>query len=264
MLNSRLAEEHPINDFCNSITTLLYFNTLLPYRNVAWKMDLQNLYKLCVEDTRAYLKGLDSQEENCFELLRLALMEDNSLAFTFIYRVYQKQVKRWVYYHSSYSYTDENADYFVSTAFTKFYFATRGNKFSKISSLAGALAYLKACVHTSISEYIRKRRAIMVPIESVSSISKAVNFDRNLHLTAIWKRIETLLVDEEDRLLAYMTFIQGMKPADIVKSDKMTYLDTRAVSVALQRIRRILRKDLELRNLLGSSVDKNDSGNQDD
>jgi hypothetical protein len=60
-----------------------------------------------------------------------------------------------------------------------------------------------------------------------------------------------LLPDEQDRLLADCTFIQRLKPAQIALMYPKHWDKVRDISVALQRIRRILRNDVELRQQAG-------------
>ena len=49
-------------------------------------------------------------------------------AFTYVYRIYEPQVIRWVYNHSQFEQTAEHADYFAGSAMSNFYFAVRGLK----------------------------------------------------------------------------------------------------------------------------------------
>lgn len=249
----------PLSNLCNSYLMFLYLGTLSNYRNLDCTMDLQELYERCAEDTALYRSQRQAQTEHCFELMRQALMEDDSSAFTYLYRVYAPQVRRWVFRHPAYASTDEPAEYFVSNAFTKFYFASRHENFDKFANVASALAYLKACVHSSILQYVRQRPPATVPLENVPAPAKTMSLDRELQRATIWERINALLPDETDRRLAHLTFSQGLKPAAIVEANLTEFSNARSVSVALQRIRRRLRKDPQLRALIGASARRESS-----
>ncbi|MFN8568034.1 MAG: hypothetical protein U0Z44_11075 [Kouleothrix sp.] len=61
-----------------------------------------------------------------------------------------------------------------------------------------------------------------------------------------------MLPDPRDRLLAHCAFAQGLRPREIVQAYRRArWNNERAVSIDLYRIRRMLRGDAELRQLLG-------------
>ena len=220
-------------------------------------MDIQTLAERCIEDTKNYIRNMAQTAVSCFELMRLALQENNNAALTAIYRNYRQLIRSWVMIHPGFGISQESPEYFTLDAFANFYFAVRGEKFSNFANLARLLSFLKACVHSSIMMYLRKQRIPIVPLPDDENTVEVQDFDQNLNELAIWERICYLLPAEDDQNLAHLAFVQELKASDIANAFPKAYVDARAVSVALQRIRYALRNDAKLRELLGAKP-KND------
>jgi hypothetical protein len=193
-----------------------------------------------------------SDPQYCFELLRRALVDAASDALTHVYRIYEPLVLSWVHKHERFIQTGEEASYFASMALKNFYFALRGTKFANFQFLPQILRYLKRCVHSAIEQYLRDQQPVPdAPLENVEQVGEATPLESGLEAQELWSYILKLLPPPEDQLLARLTFVLGMKPAEIVKLHPSVWRDERQVSVALQRIRRKLRGDDTLRDLAG-------------
>lgn len=214
-------------------------------------LTIDDLGERCIEDTQNFFRHLPHEVQHCFELLRRALAERQAEAFTRVYQIYLPQVLGWAIHHPRFSQTNESADYFANLALSKFYFALSGEGFNRFSLLSEVLAYLKVCVHTAIAQHLRKRDAEVLTIMADAHGNRDQVLERDLNAAQIWARICVLLPDEADRLLADFVFRQDLKPAEIARAYSQHWAHPREVSVALQRIRRTLRRDPELRGWLG-------------
>src|SRR5690242_5985505 len=105
-------------------------------------LSLDELTRRCASETEKFNHREPSDSRFCFDLLRRALADDLSEAFTRVYQIYERQVLVWVHSHSGFVRSGESADYFVSAAWSTFYFALRGPKFAGFPSLPQVLAYL--------------------------------------------------------------------------------------------------------------------------
>lgn len=208
----------------------------------------------CDEETRKFSQHQLNDPRYCFELLRRALAEEAHEAFTWVYRIYEKQVLKWVYQHQGFEQTNENADYFANLALSQFYFALRGPKFERFPSLAKVLTYLKVCVHSAIVQYLRDQQpAETLPLEDADHFPDHRPLEVHLPPSELWAQICRCLPDGADQQLARYVFIQGLKPRQIVEYDPARWPEERQVSVALYRIRRILREDDQLRQWLSGN-----------
>lgn len=218
----------------------------------ATRMPLDELAQRCAKETERFNRHQANDPQFCFELLRRALAEGVPEAFTHVYRVYERQALSWVYGHSGFAQTGESADYFARSALSTFYFALRGAKFAQFTSLPKVLAYLKLCVHTAIMQYLRDQRpALTTQLDAVGDLAHTPDLAHRADAAELWAHICRLLPDPRDRLLARCVFLLDLKPRQIVAAHPAEWSSEREVSVALYRIRRMLRGDEELRRRAG-------------
>ncbi len=158
----------------------------------------------------------------------------------------------WVHNHSRFAQAYESADFFAHAALSAFYFALRGPKFGQFSTLPQVLSYLKLCVHTAISQHLRDHvYAATIPLQTASDVGDLPHLEAGVEAAELWTHICRLLPDERDRILARCAFVQDLKPRQIVQAYPSYWTHEREVSVALYRIRRLLRNDPELQRLSG-------------
>jgi hypothetical protein len=221
----------------------------------AARLSLDDLAQRCADETDKFTRREENDTQFCFELLRRALVDGVAEAFTRAYQIYERQVIVWVYSHSRFDQTGESADYFARIALSNFYFGVRGPKFAQFPSLPQALQYLKTCAHNAIMQYLRDQRPDRTaPLDSLSEAAHQPDLDMEMSADEIWKRVCAVLPDERDRRLARYAFFQNMKPRQIVEAHAQEWPSERDVSVALFRIRRVLRNDAELRRMLGREI----------
>lgn len=219
-------------------------------------LSIDELAQRCATETEKYGRREPSDEQFCFELLRRALADGLSDAFTRVYQIYERRVLAWVLCHSRFAQTGESADYFAIAAWGAFYAYLRGARFAGFSSLAQTLAYLKLCVHTAIIQYLRDQRPpagfpAIVPLDETPGAAQTPDLGAGLDAAAAWARVTRVLHDERDRLLAHCLFVDGLRPRQIVAAYPGSWRDEREVSVEAYRIRRLLRRDPQLRELFG-------------
>src|SRR5215211_4112119 len=161
-------------------------------------LSIDDLARLCAAETSKFNRRQPSDAQFCFELLRRALAEGVSEAFTHIYRIYERQVRIWVHSHTRFVQTGESDEYFMSAAWSTFYFALRGQKFAGFPSLPQVLAYLKVCVHTAIMLYLRDQQpAAALPLDKQANLAAAEQ-PEPFETTQLTERIAQLIVDPAD------------------------------------------------------------------
>lgn len=209
------------------------------------------LARRCAEETEKFYRQLLSDPQYCLELLRRALADELSEALTHAYRIYERQVLRWVHAHSRFVETNESAEFFAHAALSNFYFALRGERFKRFPSLQHVLAYLKTCVHTAIAQYLRDQRpGQTVPLSQAQELGFEPRLDQ-VSADELWAHICRLLPDPADQLLARYTFLLNMKPRHIVRLPGQRWQSEREITLQVYQIRRLLRRDPMLRGLFG-------------
>jgi hypothetical protein len=90
-----------------------------------------------------------------------------------------------------------------------------------------------------------------VSIETTGPLAETPDLGTRAEAAELWAYICDLLPDERDRLLARYAFVLDLKPRQIVELYPARWAGEREVTVALYRIRRLLRADAELRQRMG-------------
>lgn len=214
------------------------------------RLSTADLAQRCNEETARYTRHEAHDPQFCFELLRRALAEHDTDAFEAVYHAYERRVTGWVLYHGAFHATHEDAEFFVGAAFRAFYFALSGEKFSHFSTLAAILEYLKVCVHTSIVQYLRDISIDTDPLPPDHTPDDAPSPTSGLVAREVWERMYKLLPNERDRLLARCKFVEDLRPREMILAYPAIWNSEREITVALYRIRRILRADMQLQELL--------------
>lgn len=218
------------------------------------------LEQRCREETSNYLKHVTHDERYCFELFRRALEKKDQDAFTAIYKTYEPLVRKWVRSHQLRDQVDETDLFFVSDSFTNFWKSFNNpnypDKFKNFSRVAALLNYLNSCVYSCITEYWKsnylEEQLVSLEDELDRIRPMKLHLDGAINSQQLWDYITQLLPNEQLRDLALAVFILEYKPADIAKMGG--WKDARDVSIALQRIKRILRRDATLRQLLEANL----------
>lgn len=204
----------------------------------------------CQQHIQKYRHRLDHDLSYCFELFRRAFAERSEEAYTLLYQTYLNLIYHWVYRHPYFPSLDMPADYYVADCMGHFFLTMRGN-FERFQSVPAILRYWQKCVNTILLNEARKKQVSAVPIENIEAYPDDDRVDDRLIQTTIWQRVESLLPENKDRLLAHLVFVQGLKPKQIVEYHSAIWQETNDVRVDRQRITRCLVGDPTLRQLLG-------------
>lgn len=216
------------------------------------ELPVDALARRCAEETEKYARRDGSDARFCFELLRRAFGQGSGEAFARVYAIYERRVLAWVHQHPRFARSGEEAEFFAGWAFHSCHNALRGEKFARFPSLGHVLAYLKLCVHTSIVQHLRgQARLASVPLDSVPEPVTTPDAGEGVDAAELWAHISRQLPDPRDRLLAHCFLVQDLKPRQIVAAFPGQWRDVREVTVAVYRIRQLLRRDPELRGRAG-------------
>jgi hypothetical protein len=112
-------------------------------------------------------------------------------------------------------------------------------------NLKRALGYLNDCLDSVVIHDRRKNKKYRPENPKIPSPSQDLDVD----VEDLWLRLCRQLASRQDRRLAYSCFVLEMKVAEIAARYSQFWTSPRDVSVALQRIRRKLRKDPYFRDL---------------
>lgn len=218
-------------------------------------IDTDQIALRCQNENRQFARMGTSDPRYCFELFRRALAVQQNDALAHVRSVYHFQLLSWAHHHPYSAQLDEELEYFCEIAFENFYFNLSGDRFAGFTNLPAVLGYLRACIFTAISQYLRSQRTHpTLPLDDLVETLDVPDSSESVGAEALWQHICTLLPQPADQQLAYCRFVLAMKPQEIIQHYPGEWESEREVSVDLQRIRRTLRRDTTLRTWLGEDT----------
>jgi hypothetical protein len=214
-----------------------------------FQYSVEQVAQQCVEENRLFERVGKSNPDYCFELFRRALQEKSDEALSYIRAIYFPKIHKWIRDYWLFEQTREDIEYFCQEAFMNFYFAAIGPRFSKFKALGQLINYLKVCVFSAVKQYLRDQKpAALMPEDIDLPATDAALHE--LRAEVLWRYICTLLPDETERLLAWLSFVLEMKPREIAPNYPQLWKDEHQVSRMLYTIRKHLYQDRLLRNWL--------------
>jgi RNA polymerase sigma factor (sigma-70 family) len=186
-------------------------------------LSINELARCCSEETNKFLKQNASNDRYCLELFRRAIVKRDDDAWSCLYQQYAPLVLTWVTQHQSAAPVlgQDGSGPLVNAAFAKFSQALTPAKMANFDSLAAVLKYLKMCVHSVVADEVRSRqsRQYEETLELIehepASDDPADDVVSNISAQSLWQVIQEELNGEDERVLIYLAYIQGMKPGEI-------------------------------------------------
>lgn len=224
---------------------------------------LDTLIADCTQETEQFFRRQAHDEAPCLELMRRALVERNERAWEHLYRQYTPLVASWIQDHPQFAHCTEDVAYFSNEAFQRFWRACTANNFDRFAGLRPLLAYLKACVHSAITDHLRVRET---QLQHAPLDLDADNFaqtdprprvedqiiDQDVqHL--FWTMIQQRLQHEQEQAVIYYQFVQGWKPREIYARRGDLFTNQQEVYRVRDNLIRRLSRDPELRAFFAES-----------
>src|SRR6266480_7254269 len=186
-------------------------------------LSVNDLARCCSEETNKFLKQSASNDRYCLELFRRAIIKRDEDAWACIYQQYAPLVLTWITQHQSATplLGLDGCAPLVNASFAKFSQALTPAKMGNFDSLAAVLKYLKMCVHSVIADEVRSRQArqyeetLELIDHEPASDDPADDVVSNISAQGLWQVIQEELNGEEERVLIYLAYVQGMKPSEI-------------------------------------------------
>lgn len=185
------------------------------------QMDLSGLERHCAIESERFYRGQAHDTRFAYELFRRALVGRCERAWEIIFNHYHTLVESWVRRSGAFASSGESSEFFVISAFTRFWQAVNPERFSSFTSLAALLHYLQLCASCVVIDSVRAQSwAEMLPEESANpargpQASPDEEAMERVNRVEFWRYINSLLNDEAERVVVYSSFVLDMKPGDI-------------------------------------------------
>jgi DNA-directed RNA polymerase specialized sigma24 family protein len=222
-------------------------------------LTLASVAHRCTQETSLFFQRQGHDPRYCFELFRRAIVDQNQHAWRLVHAQYRALVSGWVERHSAFPDTGEEVQYFVNRAFEKMWRAMPPAKFSRFGDLRSLLRYLQMCVYSAIVDHVRKAELSTVQLDDAVSVADDATpgpldgdqVDAELHRQEFWQMIGARLQNEQERKVVYGSFVLGLKPRELHARHRKTFSHVKDVYRVKQNLLARLRRDDELRALLG-------------
>lgn len=220
-------------------------------------LSINDLARCCSEETNKFLKQSVSNDRYCLELFRRAITRRDDDAWACIYQQYASLVLTWVNQHYSVVplLGQDGSAPLVNAAFAKFSQAITPAKMGNFDTLAAVLKYLKMCVHSVIADEVRSRQArqyeetLELLEHEPASDDPADDVVSNISAQGLWQIIQEELNSEDERVLIYLAYVQGMKPSEISRQHSRLFPSVEDVYRIKRNVLERLRRNRRLQML---------------
>lgn len=206
-------------------------------------LSIDALARYCADELQGLGARPDATGAYGFELLRRAVVDESAAAAAVAQELYAPLVQRWITQHQRFSEAGAGGEAIVQAAFQNFFGGVDGRAFARFGGFAGALSYLKVCVHAAIAAHLRQQ-ARTVCVRGANELDALPR--PSARTEELWRNVCRILPDPRDQLLARCVFALGMGPRDIAAAYGDYWSSAREVASALARMRRALRAAPEL------------------
>jgi DNA-directed RNA polymerase specialized sigma24 family protein len=187
-----------------------------------------------------------------YELFRRAIMERDEQAWAESAARYRPLLAAWASRCSVSAATVESYDDLADQAFARAWSALSPARFASFPNLAALLAYLRACVTTTVidcarSELSRERVEQAVEAGEVATPEQVVieQFQRQ----EVWRITRSLVSSEQQRVVLLETFVYDLPPRAILLRHPTLFTDAVEIYTTKRNLYERLKRCPELRRL---------------
>lgn len=228
-------------------------------------LSLNELHNYCVEETTKFWRKKGDEAWHCYEIFRRAIVDKDGRAWDIIVEQYQSQVQRWVEKNPRFHAVSEGPDIFVNLVFEKFWGRNfSAGEFSGFPNVKSILAYLKTCVSSVITDFWRtqKRKENVAYLEDLliegansPAFSYPARMEERMARADFWDEIHRFLEDEISYTVIYFSFVQDLKPLEIMEQFPAWFGDVRDVYKVKAKAMSILEREYNKREIAQNFLD---------
>ncbi|MBV9689639.1 MAG: hypothetical protein JO202_07995 [Ktedonobacteraceae bacterium] len=198
-------------------------------------MSLPLLGEYCAWELTLYQQGEAHNDQHCVELFRRVTTLRDPGAWQVVRYCFSGIISHWLRTHPYREAASQlnSEEYYVATAFARFWQTTTVEGQVVIPSLAVALHYLMMSLSCAVLDGLRSAEKLAT--HSVAEPEQA---------EALWEKIQHLLSDERELRLAYLLYYCGLMPREIVQLYPQEFGDVQEIyqlrSRVLERLQDVL------------------------
>ena len=211
---------------------------------------LPDVVSRCAEETRQFVKRVESTFRHCYEMFRRAIQERNEDAWEAVLAQYRGLMLSWVSRHPAVDGAGEDADYFVNGACARLWESIPPERFERFPDVRSLLRYLQMCLHSAITDFARQHAAVTVSLDDAGEEFVAAPQESGLDRAArheLWAKVAARLKDDKERLVMRGLFVLGLKPRELCDLNPGVFRGVQEVYGVRENVVDRLARDPELR-----------------
>jgi DNA-directed RNA polymerase specialized sigma24 family protein len=186
-----------------------------------------DLCRRCREETARYRRGDAHDDRYCFEMIARAIRDRDERCWTEVYALFSEQVLAWCRRAAG---DQDDPEELLALTWEKFLRGYTPAKLAAASGVAAALQYLKMCARSVAIDRARARR-VEQPLDAAADIAPgSVEQDSAaVEQADLWRLVAGHLHDDRERLVVRLTYVEGLKPAEVQAAAPELFPDVREV-----------------------------------
>jgi DNA-directed RNA polymerase specialized sigma24 family protein len=196
-------------------------------------------------------QSVHSQKES-YELFRRAIVERDEQAWADSAARYRPLLAAWVSRCSASAAVAESYDDLADQAFARAWSALSPERFASFPTLAALLAYLRACVTTTVIDYARSelsRERVEQSIQAEEVATPEQVLMAQFQRQEVWRLAEGAAVNEQERVVLRETFLYDLPPRAILRRHPDLFADAHAIYTTKRNLFDRLQRSTELRQM---------------
>jgi len=189
-------------------------------------------------------------QQDGYELFRRAIVERDEQSWIESAARYRPLLAAWASRCSASAALTESYDDLADQAFARAWSALSPERFASFPTLAALLAYMRACVTTTVidharSELSRERIEQSIQAEEVTTPEQLImdQFQRQ----EVWRLAETAISSEQERVVLRETFVYDLPPRAILRRHPDLFADAHVIYTTKRNLFDRLQRCPELR-----------------
>ena len=220
------------------------------------QMKLTTLASLCIDEIAQRCCQETSDGPYSVELLRRATVEQTDQAWSLLPQCFSEIIRAWIRRHPGrdVALLYDSEENLIAQTFSRFWY-TAHEQHLEFTRLSAALCYLRATLNGILIDTMRSHfrmqiREVSLPEQGSSAELVA---EESIDSQNVWKGIESMLIDERERRIAYLLYFCGLKPREIVIRCAREFDDVKEIyRLHHNIIERLRRNKNRLRYILGN------------
>jgi hypothetical protein len=182
------------------------------------EMSLVMLAEYCAQEINKYRHNEPSDERYGLEIFRRAVVLHDHDAWAILQHHFTENVRFWLARHAyrEAALRHESEQDYVDHAFQRFWQAVSDQRLT-FTSLAGALRYLRLCLHCAIMDTLRAYAHARIEALPEQGHPDEPQVEDHYNESELWETICNLLTNERERRVAYLHFHCNLKPREIMR-----------------------------------------------